>query len=192
MEVSMLEQLFIFLESVLIGAFLGVVYDFVRSVKTCLGVPYTTKLTEKLKGIRFKYIRNPLVKKPSGFNGVITFISDIIYFLIATLVLMVFLYYKNNGIVRWYVFLGAIIGMLIYYVSIGKLIGMGIEVLFFFARVVCYHILSLLARPFQLLSSKIKPIFRAMCIKAKEVTAKRKRKPKKRREPHQLMRSGRP
>lgn len=115
MEISIADQLLDVLLSILIGVFLGLVNEIINSIRNILGVFEENQSLKKLENMNFPKIQNPLKRKVrKGSKGIILFFSDLLFFLITTLVLMIFIYHINDGIVRWYILLGAFLGFLLY------------------------------------------------------------------------------
>lgn len=162
MEISFAEQLLVALNSVLLGLGLGAFYDLIRIVRVLLGVSYVNKFNLRLKNIRLPLIKNPLNsdrKKKKIAEGIMIFITDIVYFFVATLVMTIYTYHINFGIVRWYIFAGAIVGVLFYYVTLGKLVISISECIAFFTKVAFLYLVYFISRPFSFLYVKIKPCF---------------------------------
>lgn len=160
MEISFASQFLVALISVVLGLFLGALYDVIRIIRALFGISYVNKFTGKLKGIRLPFIKNPLTKEKRGaraFENIVIFITDILYFLIVTLIMMVYIYHINSGTVRWYIFLGAILGLLLYYVTLGRLVISISEYIVFFLKVAFSYLIFFISRPFVLLYLKIKP-----------------------------------
>lgn len=191
MEVSMLDQLLVFFASILIGAVLGIIYDAIRGIRAVFGIQYKTKFGDRLKNLKFPIIKNPLNRKKSRIaDGISLFITDIIYFVLATFVLVIFIYYINDGIVRWYIFAGAIVGMLAYYFSVGRLFISIIELILFFIRVMLAYFFHFLFLPFACLIRTIRAKLPRLFARVWHGLG-RKRKPKN--EPikrQELMKSG--
>ncbi len=162
MEISFASQLFVFLASLILGLVLGVLYDVIRIIRALLGISYINRFTQRLKVLRLPLIKNPLCKAgvhSRTFDSIIIFITDVVYFLIVTLALMIYIYHMNSGIVRWYIFAGAMIGMLMYYITIGRLVISVSEYIVFFLKVIFSYLSFFISKPFILLYSKIKPCF---------------------------------
>lgn len=86
-----LNELSKFLFFVLIGLILGIIFDVFRIIRKC-----------------FKN------------SDLITYIQDIIFILIAAIILLLGIFIINNGEVRAYLFFGIIIGILLYFITISK------------------------------------------------------------------------
>ncbi len=93
MGISVSQQTITFLQSTLLGIGLGVLYDLFRILRLII---------------------------PSG--KIISFVEDIIYFLLCGVISFAFLLAVNNGIVRGYLLIGEFLGAALYYFTLGKLI----------------------------------------------------------------------
>lgn len=126
MNVSMTWQATATLWSVVIGASLGVLYDLFRLSRALVGVRYSDRFSARLAAVRLPLIgcmpsnREPR-KRGEFFRNLYVAIGDVIFFLCASVVVTVFLYHINNGILRWYLAAGMIFGFVLYYFSVGKL-----------------------------------------------------------------------
>ncbi len=179
MEISLASQLFVFIASVILGLVLGALYDVIRIIRALLGISYINRFTQRLKELRLALIKNPLFKEGAHsrtFDSIIIFVTDVVYFLAVTLALMIYIYHMNSGIVRWYIFAGAIVGMLMYYVTIGRLVISVSEYIVFFLKVIFSYLSFFISRPFILLYLKIKP-----CFSKIKLHKKRKNKSQKQR-----------
>ncbi len=86
-------QTYVFLWSVVIGAFLALVFDFFR-----------------------------ILRRKGKTPNYIVYIQDIIYWIIVTLIIITSAFITNDGELRGYMFIGYILGAVIYIVSISKFI----------------------------------------------------------------------
>ena len=173
MEVSILNQLFDFVLSMLMGVFLGFASSIAGAVQNLFGI-FEVESFGKLADINFSNIENPLKKKKSiKYQRIILFFIDILYFIFATISLMIFIYYINDGIVRWYILLGNVLGCFLYKLSFGKIIAFLIGLLVFLLKVI---ILKLLC-PLKTLFGKMK-IFsvKILALIRKKLMKKRKKK----------------
>lgn len=80
-----------FCYAIMLGAMCGILYDFIR-------------------------IFRRVIKK----RMVITFVEDIIYWFIVSILFFMLMYRENGGMVRGFAIIGMAIGMILYEVSIGK------------------------------------------------------------------------
>lgn len=78
----------------------------------------STVVTGLLVGIMFDIYR--ITRGLNSPNKIITAISDILFWVFAAVTTFVFFLYTNNGDVRYYTFVGLIIGMFIYFKLISR------------------------------------------------------------------------
>lgn len=130
MEVNLINQILIVFYSIFFGAFLGLVYDFTSIVGLILGFK---KLNIKVK--REILIKNKWNEK---LNIILLCLSDIIFFVIASVLIAIFVFGVNNGTVRWYILVGNLIGFVIYRITLGKLISVLLSYISYFIRFLVY------------------------------------------------------
>lgn len=177
MDVSIASQLTSALISAILGLCLGALYDIIRIWRALLGIRYVNKFTRRLKEIRLPLIKNPLSKSKKEnkiAENIIMLITDILYFLLVTFVMMIFIYHINSGIVRWYIFAGVIIGFFIYYFTLGKIVISFSEYVVFGIKTIRSYLFFFISRPFLPISRKIKNILPKLKYKIKEKRAKKK------------------
>lgn len=179
MEISIVDQLIVSAMSLVLGIVFGAIYDIVRIWRTFLGIDYESKGVERLRRLKFPLIKNPLTKKEKQgklAQGIVLFITDIIYFLAITIIMIIFVYYVNSGVVRWYIFIGAMLGLLIYYFTVGKIVISVSEYIKFGIKVVMSYLVYFILRPF----APIVNFFKTKIIKIREKISIRKetKKPK--------------
>lgn len=73
-----------------------------------------------LIGFLFDIFR--ILRKTFKTNDIITYIEDISFWILTGLLTLYFVFYYNNGEIRFYIFLGIILGILIYILTISKYI----------------------------------------------------------------------
>lgn len=88
-----LEQFYIFIKIICGGIFLGFMYDLYRV---------------------FRYYLKP--------KRVATIIEDAMFFILASIIVLFFLFYSNSAELRWYIFLGFLIGGIIYKIFLSKFV----------------------------------------------------------------------
>ena len=116
MEISFDFQLQVLLCSFALGAFLGLIYNFI-----CFFGYISGTKNVKLKG-KFlqKYEQND--SKSKSTKKVIAFLLDVLYFIVITPLVAVSLFLLNKGIIRWYISLSIMLGFTVYKFSVGRLV----------------------------------------------------------------------
>ena len=124
MEISMTALAWEFLYAIVLGAFWGIVYDVVRLLRMIKGV-YKGYENKEIKIPDFfkKYMLLPKKrKKKIKSNALFVVVGDILFFVIAACSFSVFVYHFNDGTIRGFVLLGALLGLFAYYFTVGKLV----------------------------------------------------------------------
>ena len=118
MELNFYQQSIAFLWSIPLGVAIGILYGAIKFIRTAF-----------------------------DFRRIATIISDIVFMLISTVVIYLFSIAYIQGFVRIYVFIGCIIGFLIYRLSIGRII-----------TKIYSPIISFISKIIDIISSKFKKI----------------------------------
>ena len=92
-EISMTQQCMFFVYSILLGIVTGIIYDFFRIFRVAL-----------------------------RHNAVAVFFEDLLFCLIVSIMLILFIFCENYGIVRWFSFLGWMGGFYIYRQTVGRVV----------------------------------------------------------------------
>ena len=112
-EQVMAEQVYIFFTSVLIGAIMGIVFDFFRALR-----------------------------RKGNTRNILVYMQDIIFWLIIAIIIIVSSFIINNGELRGYMLLGYILGALMYMLLISKYIKFLFGIIFdFIEKILGYLIL---------------------------------------------------
>ena len=149
MEISIKYQLLTMLYSSILGLFIGLIYDVFKIVRKLINGEISNKTKNKLEKIKFPLINvqfkgeNLKIKEKTVY-----FIVDILFFVVVTPVMQIFIYTFSSGIVRWYIFLGVFIGFMIYYVSVSRIIIIMYEYIAFFIKVLLSYLIYFIKLPF--------------------------------------------
>lgn len=135
----------------------------ILSIETQLGYFFSTILAGFIVGMMFDVYR--VIRGSNPPNKIIAAISDILFWILSALVSFVFLIVTNNGDLRYYTFVGIIIGILFYFKIISRtfrfiVIRISIIISTFF---VIFKNLILI--PFKFISY----IFSFICVNIKEI-----------------------
>ncbi|MBR5871870.1 MAG: spore cortex biosynthesis protein YabQ [Clostridia bacterium] len=129
-------------EAILFGILLGMLYDLFRVIGTTMGSHPTGShpaglrrgtvgengLTARLCRIRCRPVRDTVTAAAPMRRGicvserVMQFLLDIFYFLLCGILGAVFLYWRNSGILRWYLILCGGLGFWAYTRTVGVLV----------------------------------------------------------------------
>ena len=92
-EISMTQQCMFFIYSIVLGVVCGAVYDVFRIFRVAL-----------------------------RHNGTAVFFEDVLFCLICCVMLILFIFCANYGIVRWFSFFGWAGGFYVYYMTAGRMV----------------------------------------------------------------------
>lgn len=110
-----------------------------------------------LIGLFFDFFR--ILRKSFKTNDFITYIEDIIFWVITGLSILYFIFVFNNGEIRFYMFLGIIVGVTVYMVLFSSyIIKINVTIIKFFKNIIG-KIISILIIPLKLLFKITKKIF---------------------------------
>lgn len=128
-------QLRILLYALSVGAVLGAVFDILRISRVFLTFP--------VKGRAARFLSETVL-------CTVSFIEDVLYFILCALTVVLFLFKANHGSIRGYLLFGALTGFVLYLITVGRLTR-------FFSKALSRALWRLI----DLLTSKIiKPILR--------------------------------
>ena len=109
MEISIKYQLITTLFSVVLGLFIGLIYDCFKITRRFLLDEISVALQNKVCKINFPLIKLNFNRKKFKFKHKFTYFTlDILFFIVIIPIVQIFIYAASNGIVRWYIFLGII------------------------------------------------------------------------------------
>ncbi|WHH57615.1 spore cortex biosynthesis protein YabQ [Petroclostridium sp. X23] len=130
MEVSITNQAYVFLSSVVGGLVVGFVFDIFRILRR--------------------------VVKTANF---ITYLEDILFWILVTIIIFTLVFVTNNGELRWFEFLGVILGVIFYNLLLSAyIIGISVSVINVIKKIIVF-IVKVLLFPFAI----IYKIFRRPC-----------------------------
>ena len=119
-------------EALLFGILLGLIYDVFRVLRTALGLRAVSGGGQSGFTLRLRAVqRRRLIKehrerskktRGHGAGAVVLFFLDILYALLCGIGTAVFLYWRNDGMVRWYLLLSVLCGFYAYYRTCGVLV----------------------------------------------------------------------
>ncbi|MBQ7982304.1 MAG: spore cortex biosynthesis protein YabQ [Clostridia bacterium] len=125
-------------EAVLFGILLGVLYDVFRILAASAGLPSAADtppddskrrhLTARLRALRCRRVTDGRAGTSGGTprrrvpGFVLQLLLDLLYFLLCGVLGAVFLYWRNDGILRWYLVLAGILGFSAYHATAGVLV----------------------------------------------------------------------
>lgn len=114
---SIYSQFVVTIYSLLFGVLLGLIYCLHSAIGLLLGFNRVSG-EFKHKNIYIEHI----IQKGNRREKILLAIWDVLYFILITPVCAIFMYGVNNGIIRWYIILGAMLGFTAFRLSIGRLV----------------------------------------------------------------------
>ncbi|MCI8352650.1 MAG: spore cortex biosynthesis protein YabQ [Clostridia bacterium] len=109
-----------------------------------------------LIGILFDVFR--ILRKTFKTKDVITYIEDISFWILTGLLTLYFVFYYNDGEIRFYIFLGIILGILIYILTISKYIIKFSVTIINFVKGIINKVIKFVVYPLKLIINFIKKI----------------------------------
>lgn len=122
-------QIYYFLFTTVAGAIIGIMFDIYRIIRG---------------------FNNP--------NKLITAFSDLLFWILSSIVLIIFFFITNNGELRYYTFVGIIIGLFLYFELISKFILETLRVIVYYAMKFFRTIMILIFYPIRLFSYGFKVV----------------------------------
>ncbi|HIZ56174.1 MAG TPA: spore cortex biosynthesis protein YabQ [Firmicutes bacterium] len=119
-QIMLTQQTTAFLYACLLGVGLGLIYDIFRILRLAV---------------------------PSG--GIIIFVEDLLFFLVAGTATFLFMIRYNSGMLRGFIFVGELLGFSVYYFSIGTLVYRIADALINQIRKIFHMLFRILVWPFQ-------------------------------------------
>ncbi len=127
LEVSITNQAFIFLSSVAAGLIVGFVFDIFR-----------------------------ILRKVIKTSNVITYIEDILFWILVAIIIFILVFVTNNGELRWYEFLGVALGVIFYHLLFSMyIIKISVKIINIIKKIVI-SILRVLLFPFLFLYKQLR------------------------------------
>ena len=122
-------------------------------------------LTGVIIGILFDFFR--ILRRSIKTPNIITYIQDILFWILTGIIVLYSIWYFNNGELRIFVFLGLIIGILIYMTTLSSII---VKI---FTKILVFGI-NILKVPFKIIYSLISKIITGIVVLFNKITKKLK------------------
>jgi len=108
-------------------------------------------------GLLFDFFR--ILRRSFKTNNIITYIEDILFWILTGIILLYSIFIFNNGEIRLYLFLGVMLGIIIYMLTISTFI-ININVKFIkFLKTVINKVVHIILIPFNFVYNLMKKIF---------------------------------
>ena len=157
MEISIKNQLITMLFSIILGMFIGLIYDIFKILRLMTGLELSPKMQNKLNKIRLPLIVKKNNKKSNNTKKYILYIIwDILFCIAITPIIQIFVYATSFGIFRWYILIGIALGFTCYYYTVSKIIAPVYEFILLGIWVVFKYILYFIKLPIIQIEQAIK------------------------------------
>ena len=120
-------------------------------------------LTGVIIGVLFDFFR--ILRRTIKTSNIITYIEDVLFWILTGLLVLYNIWYFNNGEIRLYMFLGIILGVLIYMSTLSNIL---IKI---FSKIL-QIIIKILELPFKTITSIFRKIITAIVTKFTKITKK--------------------
>jgi hypothetical protein len=157
-----------FFNAVVLGIFFGIIYDIFRILRISR-LPYLKPVGRFYEIIQIPKQKNFLIRKFSikfivASNTVITFIEDIVFWTIASIGHILFIYHVNGGVVRIYFIMCTFLGASLYFFSIGKITMYFSVRIIFVVRCFLYWAFRIIIYPISLILRLFKNVARFLAL----------------------------
>ena len=150
MEISPSALWRLLLASLLFGIGMGVLYDCIRIQRVLLGISRYTKAESAPvfcpAFLRMRKKRTGKWKKLAKFVCLV--LQDILFCLSVGILVSILLFYRNDGVFRGFVLVGATVGFVVYYFTVGRLIISISEYIVFALRTAFLYFVYYVSYPF--------------------------------------------
>ena len=126
---------------------------------------FVFSLTGVVIGILFDFFR--ILRRSIKTSNLVTYIQDILFWILTGIIVLYSIWYFNNGELRIFVFLGLIIGILIYMTTLSSII---VKI---FTKILVFGI-NILKVPFKIIYSLISKIITGIVVLFNKFTKKLK------------------
>lgn len=107
-------------------------------------------------GLLFDFFR--ILRRSFKTNNIITYIEDILFWILTGIILLYSIFTFNNGQIRLYLILGVMIGIISYILTISSiLININVKIIKFIKKII-HKIISIILIPFNIICKIIKKI----------------------------------
>jgi len=160
MEESILHQLTVTGYAAIFGVFAGVFFDLIRMFRSALCFSFLRiGTTERLFCREWPLIgRIPQKQGDEKKETAVCFITDLLFWFILSITSVLFLFFFNDGIFRWFFAMGAIFGFSVYYLSVSRLVLLFFHYILFFLKLFFRYVLHFLSIPFIMLLRVLKRV----------------------------------
>lgn len=163
----------------MLGILLGALYDVLRFVGGFWGVSLSPLVREKLQAIPLPLLKTQIrrVKRRGWLFRILAFLGDLLFVLLAGVLLILVFYQCNNGKVRFPAFFCAGMGFFLYRRTVRRLVMPLLEGISFILETAVRYLIFFTVLPFRMLFSLI----RRLTVKIYRSAVEKKHKAERRR-----------
>jgi len=145
------------------GVFLGIVYDIFRILRISRSADLSVSgaLYDKIrpkKPLLEKFSHAFKAKSVKIADKIVVCVEDILFWLIAVMTEILFIFHTNGGEIRIYCLLSSVLGFFLYHQTLGKLVTLFAKQIIFLIRCLIYWILYVIIYPIKLIIRTLKKI----------------------------------
>lgn len=111
-----------------------------------------------LIGLLFDFFR--ILRKSFKTRDIITYIEDILFWILTGIILLYSIFTFNNGEIRFYMFLGVILGCIIYMLLVSRYIVNTITKIILFFKKIIIKAVNIIIYPFKMLIKMLNKILK--------------------------------
>ena len=173
MELSPLLLSKLLFYSFILGIALGILNDIWRITRVFFGVRYSSERFERLYSrLKMKREYNSAENKLRQLAlNVIIFLQDLVFMIIAAVGIVFLNYYLNDGEIRLFTVISAVIGCALWYMSFGKLVIMFSEPIVMLIKFMVYTTVKIISTPVRYLVMFAVNIYKKILFKVRKAIA---------------------
>ncbi len=142
-----------------LGCAFGLFYDCLRISRILFGAHYSASSENRFRNLALPLIGNRPRRKHYKMLGVVIFIEDFLFSVIAGIAMILLFYEVANGEIRYLAFIFASVGLIVYRVTLGKPIMLLAETLAFVLECAIRYVIWFLLLPIRSLRKLLKRIY---------------------------------
>jgi len=177
MTVSQSALAWLYLYATILGIGLGAFYDLFRITRVFLGMHYSRRAAKRLHEMQLPLLGQKRRRGESRALGIVIFLEDLLFCIVAGLLLVVLFYEVNSGRFRFPALLCAGAGFLLYRGTLGRIVMLFSEVIAFFIETGIRYLLFFTLYPIRWSVKRIKRSARGLhrsAVLRREHTQRRK------------------
>lgn len=166
MSISQSAIALLYLGALILGACLGLFYDALRITRIFLGAHYSNRAVTRLHSAELPLIGRHREHPVRAALGIVVFIEDILFFIVAGAAMILLFYELYNGKIRVPALLLSAVGFGVYRATAGKLVMLFSEAIAFVLESAVRYLFFFLLFPIRWLYKKLSGVFRKTVMRA--------------------------